>query len=165
MPDKLSAPPVSLLDKYNGPGFAALYATRVIVTGGEARHARASGIARSDDGELDLELRMPPAMGGPGGGTNPEQLFAVGFGACFHGALNLLAARHGIALPEVSVEVEIAFGRDPVDGQHALTAHVTVRLPGLERSVAEGLVRATERICPYSKLVREGIESSVRVLV
>lgn len=165
MSNKLSAPPVSLLGKYSGSTFHTLYATRVTVTGGEARHGRASGVARSDDGELDLALRLPAALGGPGGGTNPEQLFAAGFGACFHGALQLLATRHGLAIPDPIVEVEVAFGRDPVDGLHALTAHVTVRLPGVALQVAEELVRATERYCPYAKLVRQGIESSVRVVV
>jgi Ohr subfamily peroxiredoxin len=162
---KLTAPPVSLLDRFRGSTFEPVYATKVTVTGGEARHGRASGKVRSDDGELDLDLRLPLAMGGEGGGTNPEQLFAAGYGACFHGALSLLATKHGIAIPEPSVEVEVAFGRDPVDGQHTLTAHVTVRLPGLGLKVAQELVRATERICPYAKLVRQGIESSVRVIV
>jgi lipoyl-dependent peroxiredoxin len=162
---KLTAPPVSLLDKYHGSAFEPVYATKVTVTGGEAGHGRASGEVRSDDGELELDLRLPVAMGGEGGGTNPEQLFAAGYGACFHGALSLLATKHQVAIPDLAVEVEVAFGRDPVDGLHTLTAHVVVRLPGLELSVAQQLVRATERICPYAKLVRQGIESSVRVVV
>lgn len=162
---KLIAPPVSLLDRYHGSSFEPVYATKVMVTGGEARHGRASGSVRSDDGELELELRLPVAMGGEGGGTNPEQLFAAGYGACFHGALSLLATKHHIEIPDLAVEVEVAFGRDPVDGQHTLTAHVIVRLPGLDLKVAQQLVRATERICPYAKLVRQGIESSVRVVV
>lgn len=160
---KLRAPPTSLLDPYQGPEFKPLYVTTVRVTGGEAEHARASGIVKSDDGALDIVLRLPVAMGGPGGGTNPEQLFAAGYGACFHGAVNLLAARHDIALRDSSVEVTVAFGNDPVDGRHTLTAHLVVRLPGVERALAEKLVRQTERICPYTKLVRQGIESSVRV--
>lgn len=160
---KLSAPSTSLLDMYRGLEFEPLYVTTVNVTGGEAEHGRASGVVRSDDGSLDIELRLPTALGGPGGGTNPEQLFAAGYGACFHGAVNLLAKRHGIGLRDSSVDVTVAFGRDPVDGRHSLTAHLVVRLPGLERALAEKLVRETERICPYTKLVREGIESSVRV--
>ena len=160
---KLSAPPTSLLDAYRGLEFEPLYVTTVKVTGGEAEHGRASGIVKSEDGALDIELRLPTALGGPGGGTNPEQLFAAGYGACFHGAVNLLATRHGIAVHNSSVDVTVAFGRDPVDGRHSLTAHLLVRLPGLERSLAEKLVRETERICPYTKLVQQGIESSVRV--
>ncbi len=162
---KLTAPPVSLLDRFRGSTFEPVYATKVTVTGGEARHGRASGKVRSDDGELDLELRLPVAMGGEGGGTNPEQLFAAGYGACFHGALNLLATKHELTIPDLSVEVEVTWGRDPVDGQYTLTAQVTARLPGLSPKLAQELISATERICPYTKLVRQGIESSVRVVV
>lgn len=163
---KLRPPPVSLLDRYVGPGFAPIYATRVTVRGGEAKHGRASGVARSDDGALALDLRLPPELGGPGGGTNPEQLFAAAYGACFHGALQLLATKNGIALQGGSaVEVSVRLGRDPVDGRHALQADVTVRLPGLLQRVAEELVRATERVCPYAKMVRQGIEGTVRVVV
>ncbi len=126
---------------------------------------RASGVARSDDGALDLDLRLPPELGGPGGGTNPEQLFAAAYGACFHGALQLLATKNGIALPGCTVEVAVCFGRDPVDGHHALQADVTVHLPGMAQRVAEELVRATERVCPYAKMVRQGCEGTVRVVV
>jgi lipoyl-dependent peroxiredoxin len=160
---KLTPPPTSLLDAYRGSAFEPLYTTTVTVSGGEAEHGRASGIVTSDDGSLQMELRLPTAMGGPGGGTNPEQLFGAAYGACFHGAVNLLARRNGIAIKGSSVDVTVAFGLDPVDSRHSLTAHVVVRLPGLERSLAEKLVRETERICPYTKMVRLGIESSVRV--
>lgn len=162
---KLNPPSTSLLDTYRGSEFKPLYVTTVKVTGGETGHGRASGIVKSDDGALDIVLRMPTAMGGPGGGTNPEQLFAAGYGACFHGAVNLLAARHDLALRDSSVEVTVTFGNDPVDGRHCLTAHLVVRIPGVERALAEKLVRETERICPYTKMVRQGIESSVRVEV
>ena len=134
-----------------------LYTAEATVVGGRGGHGQTS------DRALDVQLRVPPELGGDGGGTNPEQLFAAGYGACFHGALNLLALRHGIASRGSSVDVTVAFGRDPVDGRHSLTAHVVVRLPGLERTLAERLVRETERICPYAKMVRQGIESSVRV--
>jgi Ohr subfamily peroxiredoxin len=162
---KLQPPPLTLLQKYYGDDFQALYATAVTVTGGEAGHGRASGVARSDDGNLDLQLRLPPAMGGPGGGTNPEQLFAAGFAACFHGALSLLAARDGIPVADASVTAAVAFGRDPVDGLYALTAKVEIRLPGVDRAVAEELVRNTERLCPYAKMVRAGIQNVVMLIV
>jgi osmotically inducible protein OsmC len=162
-PTRLRPPPTTLLDTYRGMGFEPLYVTTVKVTGGDAEHGRASGVVKSDDGGLDIELRLPTALGGGGGGTNPEQLFAAGYGACFHGALNLLAARHGIGPRDSSVDVTVAFGNDPVDGRHCLTAHLVVRIPGLDRTLAERLVRETERICPYAKMVRQGIESSVRL--
>jgi Ohr subfamily peroxiredoxin len=133
------------------------------VSGGETGHGRASGVVRSDDGNLAVDLRLPAELGGPGGGTNPEQLFAAGFAACFHGALNLLAQRERIDIHDATVAVEVSFGRDPVDGEHALMADVTIRMPGVDRQVAERLARDTERLCPYSKMARQGICSVVAV--
>ncbi|MEN7526903.1 MULTISPECIES: Ohr family peroxiredoxin [unclassified Cupriavidus] len=161
----LQPPPLTLLDRYHGEGFTPLYSTTVTVSGGEAAHGRASGVARSDDGNLVLDLRLPAALGGPGGGTNPEQLFAAGFAACFHGALSLIARRERIEVQGITVVVQVAFGRDPVDGGYALTAEICVRLPGVEKAVAEELVRNTERMCPYAKLAREGMHSVITVLV
>ncbi|SPC16569.1 Ohr family peroxiredoxin [Cupriavidus taiwanensis] len=160
----LQAPPLSLLDKYRGPGFDPLYTTTVTVTGGETGHGRASGVARSDDGNLVLDLRLPAALGGPGHGTNPEQLFAAGYAACFHGALYLLARRARLRIDNASVEVKVALGRDPVDGAYALVADVRVRMPGVARALAEELVRNTERLCPYVKMARQGIASVVTVV-
>jgi len=158
---KLRPPPQTLLDKYRGADFHPLYTTSVTVRGGEAAHGRASGIAISDDGELLVELRLPAELGGSGGGTNPEQLFAAGYAACFHGALSMLAERAGLSIPEASVTATISFGRDPVDGLYALTADVNIHLPGVDKAVAEELVRNTERLCPYSKMAQDGIESVV----
>jgi len=158
---KLRPPSQDLLDKYRGGDFHPLYTTSVTVRGGEAAHGRASGIAISDDGELFVELRLPVELGGKGGGTNPEQLFAAGYAACFHGALSMLAERAGLALPEASVTATVSFGRDPVDGLFALKAEVNIHLPGVARDVAEELVRNTERLCPYAKMAQGGIESVV----
>lgn len=158
---KLQAPPTSLLNKYNGSKFEPIYSTKVTASGGEAEHARASGVARSDDGNLDVQLRLPTEMGGEGGGTNPEQLFAAGYAACFHGALNLLAKRRGVVLRDATVVVSVSFGRDPMDGLFALSADVRIHLPGIEKSTAEELVRNTERFCPYAKMARNGITSVV----
>lgn len=158
---KLRPPPASLLDKYRGRDFHPLYTTSVTVRGGKAAHGRASGIAISDDGELLVELRLPVEMGGTGGGTNPEQLFAAGYAACFHGALSMLAERAGLAIPDASVTATVSFGRDPVDGLFTITANINIHLPGLAKAVAEELVRNTERLCPYSKMARNGIESVV----
>ncbi len=161
----LQAPPLSLLDKYKGRDLQTLYSTTVAVTGGDASHGRASGIARSDDGNLDVHLRLPKALGGPGGGTNPEQLFAAGYAACFHGALSLLAAREHIPIPGSSVEVTVEFCRDPMDGLFVLAAHTRIHLPGVERIVAEELVRNTERFCPYTKMARQGITNTVALVL
>jgi osmotically inducible protein OsmC len=160
----LRPPPLTLLDKYHGQDTQTLYSTTVTVTGGDAGHGRASGVAHSDDGNLSVDLRMPKALGGPGGGTNPEQLFAAGYAACFHGALSLLAARASIPIPGASVEVTVDFGRDPMDGLFMLTAHTRIRLSDVERPVAEELVRNTERFCPYTKMARHGIENIVALM-
>lgn len=160
---ELKRPDVSLLDKYTGVDIRPLYRTRVSVTGGEARHGRASGVAKSSDGALNINLRLPRELGGPGGGTNPEQLLAAGYAACFHGALNLVAARKRVAVEESEVSVSVTFGRDPGDGMFLLTADVEVSLPGVERQLAEDLIRETEKICPYAKMMRQGAQSSVRL--
>jgi Ohr subfamily peroxiredoxin len=153
----LAPPPLSLLDKYVGQDIQPLYVATVTVTGGEVQHGRASGVARSDDGNLDLRLRMPQELGGPGGGTNPEQLFAAGFAACFHGVLCLLAAKAELSADGCSVAVAVSFARDPVDGMYLLTAEVKIRLPGMRHATAEELVRNAERVCPYAKIAREGM--------
>jgi organic hydroperoxide reductase OsmC/OhrA len=85
--------PQTSLDKHSEQETQILYSTTVTVKGGNAGHRRASGIASSEDGQLAVELRLPKALGAPGDGTNPEQLFVAGYAACFHGAPSLLAAR------------------------------------------------------------------------
>ncbi|WP_213778030.1 Ohr family peroxiredoxin [Caballeronia sp. dw_276] len=157
----LLPPPLTLLDRYYGPQFHGLYSTTVRVIGGEARHGRASGIARSDDGYLAADLRLPHALGGPGGGTNPEQLFAASYAACFHGALSLIAAKNDISICGAVVDVSVTFGRDPVDGMYMLAADIKIQLPGIDQALAEELVRNAERVCPYAKMARQGIASTV----
>lgn len=160
----LQPPPPSLLDKYVGEDALALYTGRVRVTGGEAAHGRASGVVRSDDGALEVDLRLPAELGGPGGGSNPEQLLAAGYAACFHGALTLLAARAGIVLNQVIVDAQVTFARDPMDGLFLLSADIRVALPDVDRTTAAELVRNTERICPYAKMFRRGIDHVVAVV-
>ena len=162
--DKLQAPPLSLLDRYRGRDFKPLYTTMVTVSGGATGHGRASGVARSDDGNLNVDLRLPAALGGPGNGTNPEQLFAAGFAACFHGALDLLGKRAKVEMRDMAVDVQVAFGRDPMDGGYALVIDVRVRMPGVGRHVAEELVRNAERLCPYAKMTRQGTVNIVAVI-
>jgi len=160
----LAPPPLSLLDKYQGQDIQPLYTTTVTVTGGEAEHGRASGIARSDDGNLDLALRLPLELGGPGGGSNPEQLFAAGFAACFHGVISLLATKAGLSPNHASVEASVSFARDPMDGMYLLTSTLRVRLPGMPQAHAEELVRNAERVCPYAKMAREGLLSVITLV-
>ncbi|CAM2161860.1 Organic hydroperoxide resistance protein OhrB [Paraburkholderia sacchari] len=161
---KLQAPPLSLLDRYRGLDFQPLYTTSVTVSGGETGHGRASGVVRSDDGNLAVDLRLPTEFGGPGNGTNPEQLFAAGFAACFHGALNLLEKRAEMEVTDTAVEVQVSFGRDPMDGGYALLVDVRVRIPGVDRRIAEEMVRTAERFCPYAKMARQGTVNIVTVV-
>jgi Ohr subfamily peroxiredoxin len=155
-------PPFALAPGHGGDG--DLYVATVSVSGGAAGHGRISGLVRSDDGALDLALRVPTALGGPGGGTNPEQLFAAGYGACFHGALVLLASQRGIDAGAADVTVTVRFGRDPADGLFMLASELRVRLPGIPRAVAAELVRNAERVCPYTKMAQQGIDSIVTLV-
>jgi osmotically inducible protein OsmC len=157
----LQPPPTNMLDKYYGEEAQALYIGRVRVTGGEAAHGRASGVVKSDDGALDVNLRLPTELGGAGGGSNPEQLLAAGYAACFHGALTLLAHRAGVTLTNLTVDAAVTFARDPMDGLFLLSADIRISLPGLDRTLAAELVRNTERICPYAKMFRDGIDHVV----
>lgn len=157
----LAPPPIGLLDKFFGDEAEPLYTGRIVVTGGEAAHGRASGVVRSLDGALCADLRLPAELGGPGGGTNPEQLFAAAYAACFHGVMHLLAQRAGIELGETRVEASVTFARDPVDGLFQLSTELHAHIPGVDRGVAAELVRHAERYCPYAKMFRQGVDHVV----
>jgi len=157
----LKPPSAAWLDRYYGRDEQAMYTGRVRVTGGEAQHGRASGVVRSDDGSLEIDLRLPEPLGGEGGGSNPEQLLAAAYASCFHGALTLLAMRAGVTLVDAQLDVAVTFSRDPVDGLFLLSARIEVQLPGIERAFAAELIRNTERICPYAKMFRQGIHHVV----
>ena len=126
-----------------------LYTARVHTTG-----ARDGGTSRSDDGRLDIRHSLP---GTPGTGTNPEQLFAAGWSACFEGALGLAARRKKIALPAnlaIDAEVELCQGGEG----YFLRALLQVSLPGLERDAALDLIETAHQTCPYSKATRGNID-------
>lgn len=161
--ERLHPPPLTLLDKFRGHGFTPLYTTTVTVSGREAGHGSA-GVASSDDGNLVVDLDLPAALGGPSSGTNPEQLFAASYAACFRVTLILVGKRSRVEVSNATVAVEVSIGRDPMDGGYALIAEICVRMPGVERHIAEGLVRDAERLCPYAKMAREGMHSIVSVI-
>ena len=126
----------------------ALYTAKVHTTGG-----RDGGTARSSDDHLDIKLSVP---GGKGDGTNPEQLFAAGWSACFASAIGAAARKKKVMLPPgtaVDAEVDLC----NVDGSYSLQARLNVSLPGLESEVAEELVHAAHGMCPYSKVTRGNI--------
>ncbi|MBW8725919.1 MAG: organic hydroperoxide resistance protein [Inquilinus limosus] len=130
-----------------------LYTGRTHTTGGR------DGLARSSDGRLDLKLSPP---GGPGTGTNPEQLFAAGWSACFIGAMGRAATELKVTLPaDRAVDAEVDLGT--TDGAFFLQARLTVSLPGLDRETARKVVEAAHQICPYSKATRGNIDVTLTV--
>jgi osmotically inducible protein OsmC len=129
-----------------------VYTAEAHVTGG-----RVAGHGRSSDGALEVDLRSPAEMGGEGGGTNPEQLFAVGYAACFEGALAVVARRQKLEVGDVAIDskVMLVAGEDRV---FTIAAELDVTLPSVEGEDAVELVRAAHRVCPYSNATRGNIE-------
>ena len=122
-----------------------------------------NGHATSDDGILDLDLRMPPALGGPGGATNPEQLFAAGYAACFHSALKLVAGQSKLDVTGSEVSASVSIGSLP-SGGFGLAVELDVHTPNLDQSVAEELVAKAHEVCPYSNATRGNIDVALRVV-
>lgn len=117
-----------------------------------------NGQVRSSDGTLSLKLTVPKQMGGPGGeGSNPEQLFAAGYAACFEGALRLAASQKKIELKEASITAEVMLGKTEA-GAFQLAVVLRGHLPGLPTKEAEMLMQAAHEICPYSRATRGNIE-------
>jgi lipoyl-dependent peroxiredoxin len=112
------------------------------------------GFVRSENGVIDLPLTMPKALGGKGAGqgTNPEELFAAGYAACFESAIRLVARRRDLELGDVAVTAEVAIGKDG-EG-FALAARIRGKLPGMDRLQAEELMDEAHKACPYSKATR-----------
>ncbi|MGI5134016.1 MULTISPECIES: Ohr family peroxiredoxin [unclassified Streptomyces] len=152
MTEEIRLPHLSTDKDFDGESFTPIYTTTVTVSGGTAHHGRASGRARSTNGVLDLDLRMPAELGGDGRGTNPEQLYAAGCAACFHGALSLLARQAGLDNSAISVEATVAFGRDPGDGGYALSVGLVVTWPGIDSAVAAPLLEKAGSLSPYTKM-------------
>jgi Ohr subfamily peroxiredoxin len=136
------------------PAKKVVYTAKAHTTGG-----RDGGASRTSDGRLDVKLSIP---GGPGTGTNPEQLFAVGWSACFTSALKLLASKKKVPLtPDVAVdaEVDLCTGSDG----YSLQARLHVSLPGVDRAIAQELTEGAHQICPYSKATRGNIKVELNV--
>ena len=125
-----------------------LYTAHAHTTGGR------DGASRTDDGRLDVKLSSP---GTTGTGTNPEQLFAAGYSACFIGALKAVGGMQKIAIPQdVAVDAEVDLG--PITGGYGIAVRMTVNLPGMERAAAQALVDAAHKVCPYSNATRGNID-------
>jgi osmotically inducible protein OsmC len=132
-----------------------VYTARTHTTGG-----RENGASRSSDGRLDVKLSLPGAVRI---GTNPEQLFAAGWSACFESAVGLAARKRKITLPAdltIDAEVDLHLG----DGGYFLSTRLNVSLPGIERDVAQTLVDEADELCPYSKATRGNIDVAINLV-
>jgi lipoyl-dependent peroxiredoxin len=129
-----------------------LYTAEAHVTGG-----RVAGHGRTSDGQLEVDLRPPAEAGGEGGGTNPEQLFAVGYAACFGSAIEAVARRQKLELGEVAIDSKVKL-RTGEDRSFTIAAELQVSLPTLEEAEAVELVAAAHRVCPYSNATRGSME-------
>lgn len=134
----------------------ALYTTTATSTG-DGR----SGHVRSDDGQIDVDLMPPVELGGRGGSTNPEQLFAAGYAACFHSALRMVAAKARVRT-ESTVTATVGIGPNE-EGGFALQVALEVDLPGVEHSVAEDLLQSAHATCPYSNATRGNVPVELTV--
>jgi osmotically inducible protein OsmC len=132
-----------------------LYTAKAHTTGG-----REGGASRTSDGRLDIRLSNP---GAEGSGTNPEQLFAVGWSACFLSAIKLVAGKKRIALPsDIAIDAEVDLGL--VHGVHHLAARLSVNLPGMDQETAQSLVEAAHHVCPYSLATSGNIDVKLNVI-
>ncbi|WP_309080222.1 organic hydroperoxide resistance protein [Zhihengliuella sp.] len=134
-----------------------LYTTEALATG-----AGRNGHVATRDGRVEFDLAAPESMGGSGDGANPEQLFAAGYSACFHGALQLVAKKENVEIQDSSVGGRVTLGKDD-EGNLQLAVVLEVVLPGVERDVAQDLADKAHQVCPYSRATRGNIEVDVRV--
>ena len=136
-----------------------LYTAHVHVTGGR------DGAAKSSDGKLDLKLAPPAELGGNGAGSNPEQLFAAGYAACFMGAARLVAGNEKTALPQgFAIDADVALGKDAQD-HFRLGVVFNIALPGMDKAAAEALVAKAHEVCPYSRATRGNIDVTFHINV
>ena len=130
-----------------------IYTAEAHVTGG-----RAEGHGRTSDGALEVDLRIPEEMGGSGGGTNPEQLFAVGYAACFESALGAVARRRRLEAGDVAVDSKVML-KPGDDRTYRLAVELAVNLPSVDDpEEAVDLVRAAHKVCPYSNATRGNVD-------
>jgi Ohr subfamily peroxiredoxin len=136
-----------------------LYTAKVIAEGGR------NGRVVSDDGILDLDVKMPKSLGGPGGeATNPEQLFAAGYAACFDSALNLVTSKKRLKEVEsTKVTANVSIGRETDNGL-SLAVQLDVQVNGVDKDTAEELVAEAHQVCPYSRATRGNIEVTINVV-
>ncbi|MDT7574660.1 MAG: lipoyl-dependent peroxiredoxin [Pseudonocardiales bacterium] len=123
-----------------------------------------NGHVTSPDGFVDLDLATPKEMGGEGGASNPEELFAAGYAACFHSALKGVAKRQNLTITESAVAAEVGLGRRD-DGGFGLTVALHVELAGVDQATADELVAAAHQVCPYSNATRGNVDVALDATV
>ena len=121
-----------------------------------------NGHARTDDGMVDVDVRVPTELGGPGGATNPEQLFAAGYAACFHSAIKFTAARQKLDVSDSEVSATVLLGM--VESGFGLAVELDVHIPNLDKEAAERLTADAHQVCPYSNATRGNIEVKLSVV-
>ncbi|QNP63743.1 organic hydroperoxide resistance protein [Streptomyces genisteinicus] len=134
--------------------------TKIVYVAEATAHGGREGWVTSQDGQLGLRLATPPVFGGDGDGTNPEQLFAAGYSACFHNALVLVGRRAGLDLDGSTVAAKVGIGPNDARG-YGLAVALSVSLPLVDQDLAARLVSAAHRICPYSNATRDNIDVSI----
>lgn len=137
-----------------------VYTAHATATGGR------DGVAKSDDGKLSVKLNPPKEMGGNGDGTNPEQLFAAGYSACFLGAMKFVAGTQKISLPaDTTINADVHFGpRTGGAKGFSVDVGLNISIPGMEREKAEALVHEAHEVCPYSNATRGNIDVVLTVV-
>jgi osmotically inducible protein OsmC len=131
-----------------------LYTAKAHTTGGR------DGASKTDDGRLDVTLSSP---GTSGTGTNPEQLFAAGYSACFIGAMKAVAGKMKVTLPaDLSIDAEVDLG--PIPNAYGIAARLNVSLPGMDRAAAQALIDAAHQVCPYSNATRGNIDVTITLV-
>ncbi|GHA16612.1 organic hydroperoxide resistance protein [Devosia pacifica] len=138
---------------------SAVYSAHATTTGGRTGHSR------TDDGRLEVDLDTPKAMGGNDGpGTNPEQLFAAGYSACFLGALKAVARNEKVKIPdETSIEAQVDFGENANGAGFNIAVAMKITIPGMENAEAKELVEKAHQVCPYSNATRGNVDVKLEV--
>ncbi len=133
--------------------------TAVATASGEGRNGR----TRSDDGLLDVDVRLPQELGGQGGATNPEQLFAAGYAACFHSALKMVASGTGADLEGTEITTRVSLGK-LASGGFGLAVELDLYAPELEAGMAQALLEKAHHACPYSNAIRGNVDVQLRLI-
>ena len=135
------------------------YTANATSTGGREGHGR------TDDGKLDVKLSLPKEMGGDGKGTNPEQLFAVGYSGCYLGAVRFVAGKEKVTVtPDASVTAHVGVGMREDGGGFGLEVALDVHLPGVDKAVAEDIAAKAHVVCPYSHATKGNIKVTTRIV-